>query len=368
MSLDVHGRQRDSLLGESAEGRPKPLPRQMRLQDDDDVKPPVPAARTSPRKTPTSDQRVTPIERRRVRSGDREQFADDDDDHSRQSRRSPLDRHDFMPDRKMPPTRKTPTSDIRVTPTNWCQSPSNDRELLTDWHKIDDDRSNRDTDSRRSPLDRHDFTDRKSPLSDIFHKSPLDRHEIEESKESFRRYDASKRTPSDRPSSTDRKSPVADRQPSGATSQKSPFENGMLFNPQKLPADDRKTPIADRRKTSVNFQYKNENSPSTQRKGSVVDFLTESADVKETENSDGVKKYRTRRKSGSPQPHGQMSRSPSLKRSESTEKNPFDDVCKSPVAAARTSKQNSLDGKSHRHNKQVIFCCCCVFYRVCIYV
>jgi len=316
MCLGVRGRQRDSLLGELSEDKPKPLPRQKRLQDDDDVTTPVPASRTSPN----------------------------------------------VLDHRMPAARRTPTSDQRTTPVDRRNLPAD--EQFSDRNKIDDDdRGHRYSDSRRSPLDRHDFTDGKSPYSDIFRRSPLDRSEFEEEKESFERYGASRKSPSDKPIPMDRKSPIADRRPSNTSDRKSPYEGDLFasYNRQKSPADDRKSPSLSRdlRKTPVDFQRKKESSPSTQKRGSVVDFLTESTGVKETESSDEEKKYRARHKSGSPQSRGPKSSSPSLKRSGSTEKNPFDEVCKSAGGTSKASKRNrtpdSSDVKPGRHHSQVTF-------------
>jgi len=360
MCLGVRGRQRDSLLGELSEDKPKPLPRQKRLQDDDDVTTPVPASRTSPnvldhrmpaaRRTPTSDQRTTPVDRRNLPAD--EQFSDrnkiDDDDRGHRysdSRRSPLDRHDFTDG-------KSPYSDI------FRRSPLDRSEFEEEKESFE-----RYGASRKLPSEKLSSAERKSPHSDIFRKSPLDRRDFEEGKESFERYGASRKSPSDKPIPMDRKSPIADRRPSNTSDRKSPYEGDLFasYNRQKSPADDRKSPSLSRdlRKTPVDFQRKKESSPSTQKRGSVVDFLTESTGVKETESSDEEKKYRARHKSGSPQSRGPKSSSPSLKRSGSTEKNPFDEVCKSAGGTSKASKRNrtpdSSDVKPGRHHSQVTF-------------
>ena len=302
---DVRGRQSGAAVRGLTDDRPKPLPRQKRLQDDDDIRPPVPASRTSPNVLPTRRTPTTPDDRRNLPADDGNRFAD---------------RHDID----------------------------------------DDDRQHQYGESRRSPLDRRDFADRKSPHSDMFRKSPLGRREYGEGKESFERYGTGHKSPFERLSSTDRKSPVADRRPSSSSSRKSPFENDTFtkLSRQKSPVDDRKSPTNDRRKTPVAVQRKKENSLSEQRKGSVLDFLTESAGAKESESSEEERKYRGRRKSGSPQSRGQKSRSPSVKRSGSTEMNPFDDVCGSPKATSEASKQSrradSLGAESGRRHSQVV--------------
>jgi len=297
--------------------------------------------------------------------------------------------------------RKTPTDRQPITPTDWRNSPAGDRDQFANRHNFDNnDRSHRYGESRRSPIDRRDFADRKSPHSDMFRKSPLDRHEFEEEKEElFQSYDARQKSPSERLGSAGTKSPLADRQKSpserlgsagtksplpdrqklpserlGSAGTKSPladrrqsstlrrqssFEDDTTtkFDRQKSPGSDRKSPVRDRRKTPVGFQQKAEGSPSAQRKGSVIDFLTESTGVKENASSDEEQKHRARKKSGSPQLRGRKSTSPS-KRSESTEKNPFDNVCKSPGATSRISRQNrstdGLDTKPSHSRSQVI--------------
>ena len=359
----MRGRQRDSLLAELSEDKPKPLPRQKRLQDDDDVTTPVPASRTSPnvldhkmpaaRRTPTSDHRTTPVDRRNLPADERQQFGDrhkiDDDERDHRysdSRRSPLDRRDFT-------DRKSPHSDI------FRRSPLDRSEFEEEKDSFE-----RYGASRKLPSEKLNSAERKSPHSDIFRKSPLDRHDFEEGKESFERYGASRKSPSEKPTAMDRKSPVADRRPS-TSNRKSPYADDSFtsYNRQKSPADDRKSPGRDLRKTPVDFQRKKESSPSSQKRGSVVDFLTEYTGVKETETSDEEKKYRTRHKSGSPQSRGPKSSSPSLKRSGSTDKNPFDEVCKSPGGTSKSSKRNrtpdSSDIKPGRRHSQVTFCCYC---------
>ena len=322
---DVRGRQLGSAAGVSAEDRPKPLPRQKRLQDDDDLKSPIPASRTSPHlKSPVPASRPSPN----------------------------------VLDHKMLPTRKTPTNSQQVAPDDRRNLPADDRDLLADRHQIhDDDREHRYSESRRSPLDRHDFTDRKSPYSGVLRKSPLDRREFESGKELFEGYGASRKSPTEGLGAVEGKSPLADRRPSSVSRGKSPFEGDVITKAvhQKSPADDRKSPMRDLRKTPVSFQRTREDSLSTQRKGSVVDLLTESTGVKERESSDEKKDYRARRKSGSPQTRG-----PSVKRSGSTEKNPFDNIRKSPGAAVtQASKHGRTDRSPHRQ----VICCCCVSLR-----
>ena len=313
MCLDVRGRQLGSAFDDLVEDRPKPLPRQKHLQGDDDVRLPVPASRTSPN----------------------------------------------VLDHKM---RKTPTDRQPITPTDWRNSPAGDRDQFANRHNFDNnDRSHRYGESRRSPIDRRDFADRKSPHSDMFRKSPLDRHEFEEEKEElFQSYDARQKSPSERLGSAGTKSPLADRRQSSTLRRQSSFEDDTTtkFDRQKSPGSNRKSPVRDRRKTPVGFQQKAEGSPSAQRKGSVIDFLTESTGVKENASSDEEQKHRARKKSGSPQLRGRKSTSPSSKRSESTEKNPFDNVCKSPGATSRISRQNrstdGLDTKPSHSRSQVI--------------
>jgi len=323
MYLDVRGRQSGSVHGESLEHRPKPLPRQKRLLDDDDddnARAPVATVRTSQNSL----------------------------------------------DRKTPPARKTPTGDQRLTPVDWRKSPANDRDpFAARRNVVDDDRGYRYGESHQSPLDRRDFTDRKSPLSDIFRKSPLDRREFEEGKESFVKHGMNRKSPSERRDYADRKSPL-DHEPPSMSSRKSPFDDDKhtKSNRQKSPATDRKTPTTDHRKTPVSFQRKKEDSPSVQRKGSVVDLLTESAGVRESVGSDEERKYRSGRRSGSPQSRGRKSTSPSSKRDRSTEKNPFENVRKSPGASSKASKQQrSVDGEdtrparpSSRVSRLMMFC------------
>ena len=299
-------------MGELSDERPKPLPRQKRLQDDDDAKRPVPASRTSPfsldRRTPTTltnlDQQRTLVDRRKSPADERDVFGS---------------RHE------------------------------------TDEHNL----GFRYGQSRRSPLDRQDFIDRTSPHLDTVRKSPLDRREFDEDTESFERYGVSSRkSPSERRSSTDRKSPLGERRPSSVSSRKSPFESSKFSksNRQTPPADDRKTPTSDRHKSPVNYQRRKDGSPIMQRKGSVVDFLTESSDVRENERSDEERmKYRTGRESASPHPRRRMSTSPSLKRSDSIERspNPFENIRKSPSAVSQESKQNSsADGVHTKHTRR----------------
>ena len=361
----MRGRQRDSLLGELSEDKPKPLPRQKRVQDDDDVKTPVPTSRTSPnvldhrtpaaRKTPTSDHRITPVGLRNSPADEREQFADrhktDGDDRGHgysDSRRSPLDRHDFA-------DRKSPHSDMfRKSPLD--RSEFEERKESFERYGA----------SRKSPSEKLSTMDRKSPHSDMFRRSPLDRSEFEEGKESFERYGTSRKLPAEKPIPTDRKSSVTDHRPSNASSRKSPYEGDTFtsYNREKSPADDRKSPGRDLRKTPVDFQRKKEGTPSAHKRGSVVDFLTDSTGVKETESSDDENKHRVQRKSSSPQSRGQNSSSPAFKRSGSTDKNPFDEIGKSPGATSKASKRNrtpeSWDAKPGRQHSQVIFCCDCV--------
>jgi len=317
MCLDVRGRQSSSALGQLSEDRPRPLPRQKRLQDDDiDVKPAVLSNRTSPN----------------------------------------------VLDRKTPPMRKTPTNDQRMTPVDRRRSPADDRNPFAIRHKMDDnDQHYRRGESRHSPLGRHSSTDRTSPHSDVYQTLPKDRYEFEERKEPFDRYGASRKSPSDRLDSADRNTPLSGRRPSGALSRKSTLEGDTFtqYDRQKSPVDDRKTPTSNHRKTPVDFQRKKDDSASTQRKGSVYDFLTESTGVKESENSDEDKKYRDRRMSGSPRSRGRKSVSPSSKRSESTEKNPFENIHKFPGITSKASRKNrssdSLDRSPARPHSQVRF-------------
>ena len=318
MCLDVRGRQSGSALGQLSEDRPKPLPRQKRLQDDDnDVKPALLSSRTSPN----------------------------------------------VLDRKTPPMRKTPTTDQRITPVDLHKSPADNRDPFASRYKMDDnDKHYGHGESRHSPLSRHGSSDRKSPHSDVYQMSPKDRYEFEERKESFDRYGASRKSPSDRLDSADRNMPLSGRRPSGALSRKSTLEGDkfMQHDRQKSPVDDRKTPTSDRRKTPVDFQWKKEESASTRRKGSVYDFLTESTGVKESEISDEDKKHGDRRMSGSPRSRGRKSVSPSSKRSESTEKNPFENIHKFPGITSKASRKNrssdSLDTSPARPHSQVRFC------------
>jgi len=405
----VRGRQRDSLLGELSEDKPKPLPRQKRVQDDDDVKTPVPTSRTSPnvldhrtpaaRKTPTSDHRITPVGLRNSPADEREQFADrhktDGDDRGHgysDSRRSPLDRHDFA-DRKSPHSdmfRKSPLDRSefeerkesferygasRKSPSEKLSSMDRKSPHSDMFQKSPLERSEfeerkesfeRYGASRKSPSEKLSTMDRKSPHSDMFRRSPLDRSEFEEGKESFERYGTSRKLPAEKPIPTDRKSSVTDHRPSNASSRKSPYEGDTFtsYNREKSPADDRKSPGRDLRKTPVDFQRKKEGTPSAHKRGSVVDFLTDSTGVKETESSDDENKHRVQRKSSSPQSRGQNSSSPAFKRSGSTDKNPFDEIGKSPGATSKASKRNrtpeSWDAKPGRQHSQVIFCCDCV--------
>jgi len=321
MCLDVRGRQRGSALGELAEERPRPLPRQKRLQDDDDGKRPVPASRASP---------------------------------------NPLDR-------RTPSARTTPTDHQRLTPVDRRKSPADERDVFGSRHETgEDDAGFRYGRSRRSPLDRQDFVDRTSPRLDALQKSPLGRREFEEDRELFERYGASRKSPSERRSSTERRSPLEERRVSSTSSRKSPFEGSKFSksNRQTPPADDRKTPTSDRRKSPVGHQWKKDGSPSVQRKGSVVDFLTESAGVRESEGSDEERKRRAGRESASPHPRRRKSTSPSFKRSESTEKNPFEDIRRSPSAISKESRQDRNADEEHtkptRRSSQVnillLFC------------
>lgn len=326
LCLGVRGRQSGSALGELAEERPKPLPRQKRLQDDDDGKRPVPASRASP---------------------------------------NPLDR-------RTPSARTTPTNDQRGTPVDRRRSPADERDVFGSRHETGrNDPGFRYGHSRRSPLDRQDFIDRSSPHFDMPRKSPLDRRVLEEDRESFERYGANRKSPSERRSSTDRKSPLEEHRPSSASSRKSPSEGGKFSksNRHTPSADDRKTPTSDSRKSPGGYQWQKGGSPSTQRKGSLVDLLTESAGVRESEGSDEERKHRAGRASASPHSRHRKSSSPSSKRSESMEKNPFDNMRRSPSAAILTeSKQKrSADGvrmKPTRRSSQVkfllLFCSSCL--------
>jgi len=311
---DVRGRQPASALGELSEDRPKPLPRQKRLQeDDDDERPAVHASRTSPN----------------------------------------------LLDRKTP-TRRTPTGEQRMTPVDRHKSPADDRDPFASRHRMDDnDRSYQRGESRHSPLGRNSFTDRKSPRSDEFRMLPRNKYELEEGKDSFDGHGASRKSPSGRRDSAERNTPLSDRQLSSAFSRKTSLEGDkfMKYDRQKSPVDDRKTPTSDRRRTPVSFRQKKEESPVARRKGSVLDLLTDSTGVKESENSDEEKEFRDRRKSGSLQSRGRKSTSPSSKRSESVEKNPFEDIRKFPGTTSKASKQNrsseSLDRKPARPRSQV---------------
>jgi len=308
----VRGRQSGSgsALGNLSEERPKPLPRQKRLQDDDDdVKP---ASRTSPN----------------------------------------------VLDRKTPPARTTPTSDQRLTPVDRRKSPADDRDQFVSRHRLDDS----DQAYRRSPLGRNSSTDRRSPRSDVLQTLPKDKYKLEEGREPLDRYGASRKSPSDRLDSPVRNTPLSDRQQPRALSRKSSVEGDTFnrsYDRQKSPVDDRKTPSStDRRKTPVDFQRKKDgSSPSTRRKSSQLDLLMESTGVKEGENSDEEKRYRDQRKSDSPQSRGRKSVSPSVKRSESTEKNPFDNIHQFPEAVSKASKHSrssdSSGAKPARRRSQV---------------
>jgi len=321
MSIDVRGRQRGSAaIGESAEDRPKPLPRQKRLQDDDDGRRPVPASRTSP---------------------------------------NPLDR-------RTPPARTTPTSDPLMTPVDRRRSPAADQRDVfgSRSHARDESDSGlRYGRSRHSTLDRQDFIDRTSPQLESIRKSPLDRHrEFEEDRESSDRYGASRKSPSERRSFvTERKSPLEGRRPSNVSNRKSPFEDSHFTKSHRRtpPADDRKVPTDDRQKSPVSSHWKKDRHPSVQRKESVVDVLTESAGPRESEFSDEERKHRSGRESASPHPSRRKSTSPLLKRSESTEQNPFENIGRSPSAVSKESKQKrSPDGvhkKPARRSSQVNF-------------
>ena len=421
MCVDIRGRQRGSAVGELADERPKPLPRQKRLQDDDDGKRPVPASRASlsplDRRTPTTptnpDQRRTPVDQRKspanerdvfgsqhktdehdlgFRYGqsrhsplDRQDFADRTSPHLDVVRKSPLDRREFDKDResfkrysasrKSPSERQSSTDrkspleewknpDQRRTPVDQHRSPADERDVFGSQHKTDENYLGfRYGKSRRSPLDRQDFIDQTSPHLDMIRKSPLDRREFEEDRESFERYGASCKSPSERRSTTDRKSPLEERQPSSVSSRKSPSESSKFSKSsrQTPPADDRKTPTSDWRKSPVSDKWKKDRSPVTQRKGSVVDFLTESADVRENERLDEERKHRTGRESTNPHQHRRKSTSQSLKRSESIEESPdpFENIRRSPSAISRESKQNrsadNVHTKSTRRSSQVNF-------------
>lgn len=308
----MRGRQSGSgsALGDFSEERPKPLPRQKRLQDDDDdVKP---TSRTSPN----------------------------------------------VLDRKTPPTRRTPT-----TPVDRRKSPADDRDPFVSRHRLDDnDQLYRHGESRRSPLDRNSSMDRKSPHSDVFQTLRKDKYKkFDEGGESYDRYGASRKSPSDTLHSPVSRTLLSDRQQPSPLARKSSVEHdkfNRLHDRQKSPVDDRKTPTSDCRKTPVDFQQrKDSSSPSTWRKSSQLDLLMESTGGKESENSDEEKQCRERRHSGSPQSRGRKSISPSLRRSESTEKNPFESIHKLPATVSKVSRHSrssdSLDAQPARPHSQV---------------
>jgi len=274
---------------ESTIDRPRPLPRQKRLsqdQDDDDAKPLTPTGRSAiDRRTPpsTNDQRLTP---------------------------------------------RTPTSQRR--------SPADDRDVYGSRY-----------DTSNSESRRHDFCDRQSPHFDVFRRSPQDRRELSDERESSERYPASRKSPK---SSSDRNSPAGDHRLSNSSSRKSPLEGSRFTK-----SGQHSSSSTDQRKTPLMFQQQNRDRLSPQRKGSVVDFLTEPGGLREDEVSDEERTHRVRRKSGSPYSRGT---SPSMKRSESTEKNPFDDIRRrSPAAVPEVPSQNrgadSVRPKPARRSLQV---------------
>jgi len=389
--LDVARRQRGSILGESSDDRPRPLPRQKRLQDDDDIKPAAAATRpASGRPSPSALDRHTPpssntptavaADRRRSPADDRQPVGDDrrrthfgddegaafrygDRQHSPFGGRDSVDAkspqlHDLL--RRTPPATKTPTNDEQHTK----HGERRDRDRTPSGDRLDFDdagRSYLSGKSGRSPLDRGDSVDGPGGSGGAHHdaflqKSSRKKHEVDKERVLLDRFAASSKRTDDRKS------------PSNLSSRKSPLDDGQRTKSirQTSPVDSRRTtPVDDYRKTPVDSQQrKMSDSPSAQprKKGSVVDILTGSAaGLTDREGSEyHEKKARARRDSGSPEPRGRKSVSPSLRRAESTERNPFENIGKSPTTttAEETSfkSRKAADGavmKPTRRSSQV---------------